>query len=129
VLVSVVSTINVLASKNTATVRSKMKSSNLFDIRDRIIVLLLRANVGVEILRSLSLESLAEHPKLRETAMLYLLNMLHAEDVSWKMQVVLCNVILGMIGSSEGLKMLCKLTEDNDFATLLEVCCINVNYH
>lgn len=84
--------INILASKNTGELRSQMKTLGLFELRDNLLMLILRYEIKTEkfhkILEGFSFENLANQSKFKEShSLAYLLKILTDKNNSSALQV------------------------------------------
>ena len=84
--------INVLASKNSGDIRSLMKSLNLFDLRDNLLMQIIKFDIKSDrfhkILEGFSFESLANQNKFKEShSLAYLLKMLIMQSENPALQV------------------------------------------
>eukprot|EP00003_Mantamonas_plastica_P019256 TRINITY_DN3157_c0_g1_i3.p2 TRINITY_DN3157_c0_g1~~TRINITY_DN3157_c0_g1_i3.p2 ORF type:complete len:512 (-),score=166.92 TRINITY_DN3157_c0_g1_i3:8-1543(-) len=78
--------INALAVNNSGPIRTELKNSGLLDVRDHVIVQLLRTVITkeapVHIIRDFAFDSIAEQSKFRDgNGLLFLLSLAHDEDV------------------------------------------------
>lgn len=84
--------INILASKNTGELRSQMKALGLFELRDNLLMLILKYEIKTEkfhkILEGFSFENLANQNKFKEShSLAYLLKILTDKSNSSALQV------------------------------------------
>ena len=120
----IVKVINVLASKNTTEVRSLMKGSGLFELRDTLLLELLNSEVhtaeSIQLLQQINLDALAGSSKFKESKTIESL-------VSWIVETKDSNIRKGIIEifqkqickSPENLKYISKVVEDPNFVALI----------
>ena len=84
--------INILASKNTGEIRSAMKTQNLFEFRDNLLMQLLKFNLKstslYNIMKDFSFEAIANQSKFREAHIIsYLVRILLTNEDYLNLQV------------------------------------------
>lgn len=110
--------INKMASKNTGSIRLMMKSNNLFEIRDNLLISTLRQEIQPQILlktlEGVSFEALSQHNKFRESqAISNLLKILieNKDDIS--LQILTLKILKYDISvNEENQKQVAKLLEN-----------------
>ncbi|ORY01541.1 hypothetical protein K493DRAFT_334919 [Basidiobolus meristosporus CBS 931.73] len=118
-----VSTINHLACQNNPAIRTVMKSTGLFNIRDGIIINVLQAEFAsgeqAEFIENFSFEMIADQPKFRESnGILFLLRIFHRADR--ELQTLVGEILVSVIGAiEENRKVIAKILDDQEVFTSL----------
>ncbi|KAK9728054.1 hypothetical protein K7432_001370 [Basidiobolus ranarum] len=118
-----VSTINHLACQNNPAIRTIMKSTGLFSIRDSIIINVLQAEFPsgeqAEFIEDFSFEMIADQPKFRESnGILFLLRIFHRAERD--LQALVGDILVSVIGAiEENRKVIAKILDDPEVFTSL----------
>lgn len=120
----IVRVINVLASKNNAEIRGMMKVSKLFDFRDTLLLELLNSEIqtaeSMQFLQQISLEALASSERFRSTKTIESLLDWIIQSKTLEMRKGFLEILQKQVcKSSENLKYIGKITEDNNFADII----------
>jgi len=94
--------INHLACHNNSTIRTLMKTSHFFEIRDDLIIDILKSEVFIEdieyFMEKFSFEILANQPKFRENdGLLFLLRLFHSTHEHYNVQSMIGKIIINTI--------------------------------
>ena len=123
VCMKILNDINLLAYQNTAEIRTKMKESGIFDIRDHLILHFLRGtfdqSITAQFISTFSFHSIANQPKFRENqGILYLIRFLVDHSSSLDSQIPLLQIhhilktVLSPIG--ENVNIIYRVLSDDD---------------
>ena len=117
--------INILASKNSGEIRSQMKSLGLFDMRDILLMQILRFEIKSDrfhkILEGFSFETLSNQSKFKEShSLAYLLKILMEQSYNISLQVYIINILrTDLATNEENQKYIAKLVENPKIISFL----------
>ncbi|GAM25725.1 hypothetical protein SAMD00019534_089000 [Acytostelium subglobosum LB1] len=110
----ILNSINQLAFHNTPSIRASMKSNGLFDLRDTLIIQLLRCDIK-GVIMTFDFECVVDQKAFREAnnGLLYLLYFFHISVNDPQLQYDICAILKNVFGSSEeNRKIISNILED-----------------
>jgi len=125
ILILMMQCINILASKNSGEIRSQMKSLGLFDMRDLLLMQILRFEIKSDrfhkILEGFSFETLANQSKFKEShSLAYLLKILMEQNYNNSLQLYIVNILKSDLATNEeNQKYIAKLVENPKIISFL----------
>ncbi len=118
----VIDSINTLVCQNTSFVRATMKNRGLFELRDNLIIRMLRGfeeeiDTRANFIYTFPFESIADQKAFRETnnGIVYLLNIFQESSTDTALQSAVYDVLKNTLGTiEENKKIICSILEDTE---------------